>query len=235
MRRGAGREARSWGDGCQALRAAGWAFPSRATVEGAIFHLEKTQRKAEPCCAAESPRPQPRTWLSVVCPSSPGGPTAGCVPARHPAMGLPGVAPALRGGWQSPGGNQTSLKLLPCLHHCCCRAQAWAGARPGEAGLAPDSVPAAVPGTVTCSGCGPRWGCNTACQGAMVQRAGGSWYPSLSGSTQSPAASITPRTATCPVQTPAAVGGHGAFPVEVSEQRSLHSSCLPRKSLQWGC
>lgn len=60
-----------------------------------------------------------------------------------------------------------------------------------------------------------------------------SWLSaSLRGSTpHSPATFITQRAATCPAQTPAASGGHGAVPAEASELLSLCSSCLSGKSL----
>lgn len=60
-----------------------------------------------------------------------------------------------------------------------------------------------------------------------------SWLSaSLCGSTpHSPATFITQRAATCPAQTLAASGGHGAVPAEASELLSLCSSCLSGKSL----
>lgn len=46
------------GGGCQVLGAAGCAFHSRASLEGAIFRLEKMQQKAQPGFATEGPGPQ---------------------------------------------------------------------------------------------------------------------------------------------------------------------------------
>lgn len=232
--------------------------------------------------------------------------STGCVPAWLWAS--PGKLQPWQSSWQSPGGNQTSLKLLPCLCLCCCTGAGQSGHKRGQehgqgrqdwllfqcypagcsarggtqAGL-PGSysqglvcdLPIAVPlgfkgGLEGCwlwlrlaqamlrgqavgaalqwrpwlwppadgniLGCGPCRGCSAGGSGCRgVQRADGTQPPSPPGSTTSPAAFITTCTATCPAQTPAAFGGHGAFLVEVLEQLSLHTSCLPRKSLQRGC
>lgn len=72
--------------------------------------------------------------------------------------------------------------------------------------------------------------------GQGVQGAGGSQALSPVGSSPSTVTFIIPRTATCQVRTPSAFRGHGAFLVEVaSEQLSLSTSYLLRKSLWGGC
>ena len=133
------------GEGCQVLGAAGW-----ASMEGAIFWFEKMQQKAESGFAAERPGPQPCIQLPVVCPINWGVSTQICSTGRVPAcclaVGLPRAAPApaerLAEPWREPNKPEAASLPVPLLLHGCqaAWAQAWAGARAGEVGLAPVSA-----------------------------------------------------------------------------------------------
>lgn len=139
------------GEGCQVLGAAGCAFPSCASLEGAIFRFEKMQQKAHPGFATEGPGPQPCTQLLVVCLISQGVSTqihsTGCVLACCPATGLSEAAPALAEWlaepWREPNKLGASPLTVPLLQHGC---QAdWAQARAaGRAGSCFSAVLLAV-------------------------------------------------------------------------------------------
>lgn len=132
-----------------------------------------------------------------------GGTQAG---PRHLPIAVPWISEAARGRVAVPW-----LLLSQAT-----RRGRWLGQRPGEGPAAAiglrDVLVAAAP---------------------RGRGAESSWLSaSLRGSTpHSPATFITQRAATCPAQTPAALGGQGAGPAEVSELLSLCSSCLSRKSL----
>ena len=102
---------------------------------GKILKTEKMQQKAEPGFAAEMSGPQPCTQLPAVCPVS------GELPPRFAAQAVfpsaawlwastGGLQPP-QSGWQSPGENQTSPKLLPCLCLCRCMGARQTGHKHG--------------------------------------------------------------------------------------------------------
>ena len=248
------------GEGCQLLGSAGWAFPSRDSLEGAIFQFEKKQQKAEAGSASERPAPQPCPQLPAVCPTSRAGSWAVSLPAAWPWASSGRLQP-WHTGCQSPGGNPTGLKLLPCPGARRAGRERGQEHGQGEQGWLGSVLSSwlqcrgalrRAPGSCCwlrlhlaepCGGAGSRgladghvlrpWATPgmLAGQGVGVPRAGGAQPPSPPISTLSPAASITARGATCLAQTPAAFGDKG-LSQQRSQSSSLHTSCLRRKGLR---